>query len=73
MHLVSASTPVSGRYQPVELPPDDRGRRCWGIKDTTTDQLVDDEGEPIVFYTQRSADNWISRENYLSEAGMGRA
>lgn len=61
------------RYETVELQPDERERRRWAIKDTKTGQLVDDEGELVVFYNQRGADGWIDRQRYLDQTRMGRA
>lgn len=59
---------MSGRYEVVELDPDERGRRQWGIHDTTAGQIVEDEdeGEPIAFGLPDSAEDWIVRQNYLN-------
>ena len=73
MYRLPARRPVNERYEPVELPRDDRKRRRWGIRDSSTGRLIEDDGEALVFYTRRSADNWIYSQISLDNAGVGRA
>ena len=65
---------MSERYEVVKLTDDSHGRNRWAALDTKTGELVKEEGdtEPIVFYSQRSAENWIYSRISLDNAGVGR-
>lgn len=48
------------------MPPDSRGRRLYGIVDQHRGRSwVTDEGEPVTFPTDDSAEGWIDRQRYL--------
>lgn len=56
-----------GRFEPRQLPPNDRGVELWGVWDHDTDGFVVDAGEPVAWWDRGGAYGWITRQRYLTE------
>lgn len=68
-----------GRYEPVEMDEDDRGRRPWRVSDGKSrsgwaEGPLDLDGRygPLEFTMQELAEEWIGRTKYTTE-GKARA
>lgn len=65
---------LPGRYRVEQTPPDDRGIRLWGIRDTHREDhaWVDQPGldggrELALFSTAHGAQGWIDRCRHMTE------
>jgi hypothetical protein len=65
---------VSVRYQTALLPPDEKGRVMWGIRDLANGgRWVETGGEVERFPIEDGAIGWIRRQTYLNETATYRA
>ncbi|MGK4579808.1 hypothetical protein [Kitasatospora sp. HPMI-4] len=52
-------------YELVRLPPDDRGRQLWAVRNTATGTFVENNGERETFAIRDTARGWIQRQRYI--------
>ena len=65
---------MSVRYQTALLPPDEKGRVMWGIRDLANDgEFVETGGQVERHTIEDGARDWIRRQTYLNETATYRA
>ncbi|WP_371502539.1 hypothetical protein OG871_35855 [Kitasatospora sp. NBC_00374] len=67
---MSDTAPVR-RWESVQLPPDDRGRRLWAVLDHRTGLWnAAEDGQILLFAIRRTADSHTAQLRYVNETAI---
>ncbi|MFF0295533.1 hypothetical protein ACFYS8_13535 [Kitasatospora sp. NPDC004615] len=56
-----------GRFEPRQMPANQRGVVLWAVWDTDANDWVRDDGKPLVRWSRDGAADWISWQRDITE------